>query len=715
MSIRQRNTSENLIVPRVGPGDPYVPVEHRHQESVHSVPDVVFHVNPHASTSGSRDENNVATLQEAVRAARARRAGSDATVTIKLAGGRHEMMSTLELTIEDSGTEACPFIIEGDPHQETVITGASRIEGFFPVSDAAIARRLPEESRARVWACDLKKNGIGKGWGKLSPRFGCGGEAVPHNQAWPEVYYNGVPLSLTRWPLEGYTRVGEVHKGERTKEHVGPYQTPGVFAVDESADLNKWQASIDSGDVWTSGMWAWLWNCSILPVVRVDVEERTLTHGLPAPMGIRSGKPFYFFNILEELSQPGQYYVDREGGMLYLIPPEGETEPGEAVVHLTIASQPFIRALQASHVILRNLTVEYNQADAVIVEGGDGVVLDRCRIGRLGGTAVIIQGGTNHCMVNCHLQLLGARGVVIKAGDRTTLTAGNCLIENCRIHDFARINRAYAAAVLLEGCGNRIRHCEIFNSPHHGVRVEGDNHLVELCSFHHLVLEFDDEAPLEMFGNPYYRGNRFRWNCFHHVGGGQTREGQAGIRLDDYISGVEIVGNLFHGVGSGTMGAIQLHGGKDTRVTGNLFIECQAMVSFSPWGEERWLNSLETWNLGETSNELTASRVAAYPDLLEVAANHDRNFIVGNVALGCSCPSLDDGGRNVWENNHVFPACPEWPRDAGGLPDVDFADPIFRGLDFTPIPVTDIGCYPRHGLAQGEPEACNNINREPTI
>lgn len=135
---------------------------------------------------------------------------------------------------------------------------------------------------------------------------------------------------------------------------------------------------------------------------------------------------------------------------------------------------------------------------------------------------------------------------------------------------------------------------------------------------------------------------------------------------------------------------------RQRNTSGNLFIECQAMVSFSPWGEKRWLKSLATWNLGETSKELTASRVAAYPDLLEVATNYDRNFIVGNVALGCSCPSLDDGGRNVWENNHIFPAFPEWPINAGGLPDIDFADPVFRGLDFTPIPVPDIGCYLRH-------------------
>lgn len=631
-------------------------------------------------------------LEEAVSKAREIRANSGDSVRIVLSGGRHVILKSVNINEDDSGSEATPFIIEGDVNKETVITGGHRLEGFVPAAESPHSDRLPAESRSSTWVCDLRKNGLDRDWGQLVPRFGCGKKAVSGDQPWPEIYYNGTPLTLTRWPFDEYVHIGQVLQSEHTTNNIA-YDTPGVFSVEEAPALNRWKASFDSGDVWTTGMWSWLWNCSTLPLARVDYVKGTITHGLPAPYGLRSGKPFYFTNLLEELRYPGQYYIDRQTGMLYVVPPEGEPAPDEAVVELAYASKPFIQTSQASYVTIRNLSFECNQAEVITVRGGESVSLERCQIHHLSGTAIRIEGGSNHRIVNCHLHTLGAGGIVLNAGDRGTLSPGNCLIENCRIHDFARINQAYAPAINIQGCGNRVRHCEIFNSPHHAIRVAGDNHCVELCSFHHLVLEFDDQAPLEMFGNPYYRGNCFRWNSFHHIGGGQTQEGQAGIRLDDYISAVEIYGNVFFGVGNGTFGAVQLHGGKDTRVHNNLFINCQAMVSFSPWGEERWLNSLETWTFGDINLELSEARLTVYPDLLHVDTNYDRNFVTGNISLGCQSATLDDQGQNVLLDNLIRTEVPDWPIGNNSLPEVDFSDPLFKEMNFKPIPIKDIGCY----------------------
>ena len=51
----------------------------------------------------------------------------------------------------------------------------------------------------------------------------------------------------------------------------------------------------------------------------------------------------------------------------------------------------------------------------------------------------------------------GGRDEVI-GGDRETLTPGRHFVENCRIHDFGRIDRTYTPAVQLEGVGNRVVH-----------------------------------------------------------------------------------------------------------------------------------------------------------------------------------------------------------------------------------------------------------------
>lgn len=632
---------------------------------------------------------------EYVRTAR-RESVDECSFHIKLPPGRYDMSDSLNLGRDDSGTQNCPLIIEGDKQEETIISGGKRLQGCRTVTDPKVLLRLPEESRERVWEFDLMDNGVSAEWGKLSPRFGCGKAAVPGNQPWPEVYYNDIPLNLTRWPLETDAHVGQVYASEHTTNGVR-YETPGEFSVAEDIDLSGWQTAFDSGDVWTSGMWCWLWNCSILPVKTVDMRKGIITHGLPAPYGIRKGKPFYFLNLLEELRKPGQYYVDRQHAKLYLIPPEGACAPERARIDISVATNPFIQCKDAYHVTFRHLTFEYHQRDVITVDGGVGVAVENCEIRNVSGTGVVMRGGAEYRILHSHLHTLGAAGIKVDSGDRRTLSAGECLIENCRIHDFCRINQAYAPAIWVSGCGNTIRHCEIYNSPHHGIRLEGDNHLVELSAFHHLVLEFDDQSAIDMMGNPYYRGNVFRWNSFCEIGGGQTQEGQAGIRLDDFISGVDIIGNIFYRVGSGTMGGVQLHGGKDNHVVNNLFISCAAMVSFSPWGEERWLKSLKSWRFGDNALELSEARLKAYPDLLEVESNFDRNFVTGNISLGCHTPTLDDGGQNICTGNLIRTEVPDWPTGGNGLPVVDFSDPLFTEMDFKPVPLKEVGCYPAEG------------------
>ena len=38
-------------------------------------------------------------------------------------------------------------------------------------------------------------------------------------------------------------------------------------------------------------------------------------------MGIRADQRFYAYNLLEELDAPGEWYLDRQKGLLYFYPP----------------------------------------------------------------------------------------------------------------------------------------------------------------------------------------------------------------------------------------------------------------------------------------------------------------------------------------------------------------------------------------------------------
>ena len=86
-------------------------------------------------------------------------------------------------------------------------------------------------------------------------------------------------------------------------------------------------------------------------------------------------------------------------------------------------------------------------------------------------------------------------------------------------------------------------HIETLHDPATGQDVDtgcamnlSDFDLVELNEVHRVVLESDDQGAVDMFGNPTYRGNIYRYNYWHHLGNwdgtGDTSHSQrAGIRL----------------------------------------------------------------------------------------------------------------------------------------------------------------------------------------
>ncbi|HQH27360.1 MAG TPA: hypothetical protein PLP17_08195, partial [Oligoflexia bacterium] len=78
----------------------------------------------------------------------------------------------------------------------------------------------------------------------------------------------------------------------------------------------------DARDAWVHGFWMYDWADAYLKIAAIDRENRWIATEPPEPrFGYKAGQRFRFINILEELDQPGEYYVDRESGMLYLWPP----------------------------------------------------------------------------------------------------------------------------------------------------------------------------------------------------------------------------------------------------------------------------------------------------------------------------------------------------------------------------------------------------------
>ena len=532
--------------------------------------------------------------------------------------------------------------------------------------------------------CELKQLGI-TDWGKIGQR-GYGYSGYPTNP-WTDLYVAGQPMQLARWPNDSWLKIGDVIQGDINSENSSQ---PGQFTY-EGERPRTWQ-SLD--DVWMFGAWGHLWEGTGVQVAAIDLDRHLISTKQRATYGFRSGYPYYFFNVLEELDQPGEWYLDRTQGVVYLFPPGSASD---LQADFPVLSQEMVIMRDVDHVILERLTFELGRAEGVVIEGGSGVLLAGCTLRRFGTNGVIVRGGTEHGVLGCDIHTVGAGGIRMAGGDPESLTAGGHFVENCHIHDFSRIDRVYAPAVHLDGVGNRLSHNLIHESPHHALRIEGFEHTIELNEIHSVVYEYDDQAGIDIFGNPTYRGIVIRNNFFHHIGSGYDVAGQAGVRLDDFISSVLIYGNVFYRSAGGRFGGVQIHGGKDNIADNNLFVDCQAAFSFSPWGATRWQRSVREFLSRATARgvpDISRPPLSErYPDLASMNEHADRNFLWRNLVVDCGDFRRNDRGVNQLVDNHVV-------ADDPGFADPERCDftlgpdsPVYARFPFRPIPFEEIGLY----------------------
>ncbi len=569
-----------------------------------------------------------------------------------------------------------------------VFSGTKRLTGFSPVTDEAILARLPEVARAHVMQTDVVAQGVSD----LGQAFIWSTKPeVLSSGSRPELYFNGKPMTLARWPNEGWLRTGEL-KGEQPFAVWGvvPGNYDGRFTFDyDRAD--RWK---DERDLWLYGYWFWDWADGYERVASVDLENRVLTTTPPYHgYGFRSNQRYRVVNALAELDEPGEWYLDRDSGLLYFWPPDSLKG---ATVELAALAQPFIQAADVAHLVLQGLTFEGGRTNGLELTNCESCLVAGCTIQRLGEDGVVITEGHNTGLFGCDMATLGKGGTRITGGDRKTLEPGRNFIEDCIVRDFSRIYRTYKPAVWMDGCGNRIAHNLFYDSPHHAMRIEGNDHEIVFNEIHSMVYEADDQAGLDMWWNPTYRGVKINYNYWHDIGSA-LGTGQAGIRLDDAICGVEIYGNVFKNCAQGAFGAVQIHGGKENVVDNNLFLDCQYAVSFSPWGEGTWTDRMRSEEIRiKTHEEVDITRPpysTRYPALADLEENPDSNNIWRNLVVNCGRLTERDRGVNVLADNYMTGEDPGFVDLAGGdltlKPD---AKAYFR-LGLTPIPFEEMGLY----------------------
>jgi hypothetical protein len=631
-------------------------------------------------------------------------------LTVWLRAGDFLRTNALELTAADSGTPNGPIVWRAYRNERVRLLGGCRLTGFQPVTDAAVLARLDESARGHVLQLDLRARGF-TNFGEMRSR----GFGRPTTPAHCELFFAGRPMTLARWPNEGAWEklAGFPAASSKGDDHGGRIgDLPGGFLYSGERP-RRWR---DTSDLWVHGYWAWDWANSYERVATLDLDRHLIETAPPRGLyGFRAGQRFYFLNVLEELDQPGEWFLDRKSGLLYFWPP-GPIASGDTV--LSLLDQPLIKLTDASHVSIRGLVLEATRGSGVEISGGAGNRITGCLLRNLGNLGVVITGGTNHGVASCDIVDTGDGGVSLSGGDRQTLTPGGHFVENCHFQRQARWSRCYAPAVLLEGVGHRVSHNLMHDHPHCAILFSGNDHLIEFNDIHHIALETGDVGAIYTGRDYSFRGNRIRHNYIHETGG--VGMGSMGVYLDECVSGTEVFGNVFHKV----HWAMFIGGGRDHRVENNLFVDCDPAVRADGRGLDPspvWRDMVDTYMRGQLAAMPSALYRERYPALKSLDAWYgppggpaivgaafkgvppEQNVIARNVCVGKWLDVGWHGKAEMFEVRDNFVTTD--PRQAAAAADgfrLPKDSPAWR-LGFQPIPFDQIGPRPnadRKRLAQ---------------
>lgn len=500
-------------------------------------------------------------------------------LTVCIAPGEYRV-SSLTFDAADSGTADCPVTYRADGGEVVLHAGVTLHPGDFRKAREfpQVADRLSDEAREYVVVLDLTQPPYAltaRDWGRINA-IGSYNTADKYDGDWTgslycELFVNDVRQNLARYPDSGFLETQEVVRVGQGKESDGAQTKrtdwdelrnpePDVYRVDEAlaARIGGWK---NLQDVWMFGFWKYDWADASAPILSFDRQTRELTPRFVSLFGARTGAPYYFFNVPEELSAAGEWYLDRENGLLCLWEPENFDT---ASIDLSLSETPVI-AGEASHVVFDGLTIVGTRSDAVVLSG-DGITVQNCLVKNVAGNAISLTGSGNRVLQN-EITHTGKGGIILTGGDTQTLRAGNCTAENNLIHDWSEIYQTYQPAVTLNGVGNVCAHNEIYNSPHEAITYTGNNHVVEYNLIHHVCLLSDDAGAIYAGRSWVWYGNVIRYNCIYALGS----EGHwpNGIYMDDALSGQEITGNILINV---PRFALHLGGGRDLKVTNNIII-----------------------------------------------------------------------------------------------------------------------------------------------
>lgn len=359
----------------------------------------------------------------------------------------------------------------------------------------------------------------------------------------------------------------------------GPLAAVG-FGANVSARLSTWAAQLSAPEpgIWAHGNWEAAWADATFSVVSWNIPP-------PGPDGVvngsfsvnntgacailcdnfcnpQPGATFQLINLLAEVQQPRDYYVNYSSGAVVLIPPSADWSP------VVVVLPTIFTASGAANLMISGLTLRHARAQLVSWTNCTNCTVSGSSLAFAGAQCMNVSGGSGSGVTGSTLHDCGIGAVFLDGGDRFTLTPAQHRVSNSTIFNFNSRVWTNAPGVILSGVGGQVTNSEIHTGPHQGLYAMGNQHIVADNYFHHLVLHSCDAGAFYIGRDWTYRGIQVVNNTFESMEsdlGCNPWFSVTAVYADDGASGLTVAGNRFLNVAR----AIRAYGGRSHRIINN--------------------------------------------------------------------------------------------------------------------------------------------------
>lgn len=541
------------------------------------------------SGDGSEEEP-LRTLEKAIDVANEMREDSDKLIEILLREGTYSVTNTIKI-INSQKDNSLLKISAYQDEKVTINAGVDIPLSAMSIADSDFTNAIIDKPNAgSVLQYNLKDAQI-EDLGEISLR---GHLISDEKEAQAELSLNGEVQKLAGWPNGEYTGLikptDSNEYGKRTKSGI--------------ANGCSFQVNYDRPSQWSKPEQAWLsgtigpnYEFDYYPVSRFDSEEKRVYLSRGALEKYYTEPYYRFENVPEELDEPGEYYIDRQSGMLYFYPPEDA--PKDSVLTITMstptlgvsgkAPNSMFRIENSKNIVFENLIFKGGRGSAITGKNNSNIQFINCEINSFGENGIRFDASTDIKISDCKIHDVGQDGILfVSCGNYKTLSPSNIVVSNNDIYNFARLERSYKTGIDFgyRCVGATAANNHIHNGPHAGMIFYGVNNDIYGNEFDNLVTEFSDMDALYCNNSnyPWERGNKIHNNYFHNIGkssmNGRHQINVRAIRTDNRGCGLNIYENLFYNIGDGGngngnngIGAITAEGTRN-RIFNNLFVDC---------------------------------------------------------------------------------------------------------------------------------------------